>query len=278
VDREADIGAFQEGTSLSFINETYWIAWRELKRYLRSRIGMISRLLQPVVWLGFVGNIFSDTRPLLQSVGFPSGYLDYMTPGAIAMVVLFTGIFGGMTTLWDRRFGYFQKILATPVSRYAIALGKVLAISVIAGIQAFCILGIAFLLGVQMGTGVLGVVGIIIVAMILGCGFAAVSIIIGTKAATQEAFWGIINFMGLPLLFMSSALFPLTLMPNWLASLAKYNPLTYAIDAIRFFVTPSFRVASGVGLQIDMLTVLAFALVAVIASAYVFTREVQRSI
>jgi ABC-2 type transport system permease protein len=263
---------------LSFLDETYWIAWRELKRYLRSRIGMISRLLQPVVWLGFVGNIFSDTRPLLQSVGFPSGYLDYMTPGAIAMVVLFTGIFGGMTTLWDRRFGYFQKVLATPVSRYAIAFGKVLAISVIAGIQAFCILGIAFLLGVQMGTGILGVVGIIIVAMILGCGFAAVSIIIGTKAASQEAFWGIINFMGLPLLFMSSALFPLTLMPNWLASLAKYNPLTYAIDAIRFFVTPSFQVASGVGLQVDILTVLAFALVAVIASAYVFTREVQRSI
>lgn len=263
---------------MNFVDETYWIAWRELKRYLRSRVGMISRLLQPVVWLGLVGNMFSSTRPLLQSVGFPSGYLDYMAPGAIAMVVLFTGIFGGMTTLWDRRFGYFQKILATPISRYAIALGKVLAISVIAGIQAFCILGIAFLLGVQIGTGILGVVGILVVAMILGCGFAAVSVIIGTRATTSETFWGVINFMGLPLLFVSSALFPLTLMPNWLASAARYNPLTYAIDAIRFFVTPSFRVASGVGLQLDVLIVLGFAIVAVLASAYIFTREVQRSI
>ena len=129
-----------------------------------------------------------------------------------------------------------------------------------------------------MGTGVLGVFGVIIVSMMLGFGFAALSIIIGTKATTQEAFWGIINFMGLPLLFVSSALFPLTLMPGWLATAANYNPLTYAIDAIRFFITPSFLGGLGYGLQFDLLIVLGFAVLTVMASAYIFTNEVQKAI
>jgi ABC-2 type transport system permease protein len=194
------------------------------------------------------------------------------------MIVIFGSIFGGMTTLWDRRFGYFQKQLATPVARYSLALGKVMAISFISGIQALIILAMSLLLGVHVGTGILGGIAIIFIAMLLAVGFAGISVIIATVAMTSEAFWGIVNLIGLPLVFLSSALFPPTLMPSWLAATAKYNPLTYAVDAIQSLMTPSFRTTIGVTPEIDVLIITAFDVIMLLVSTYLFRRETRRLI
>ncbi len=91
------------------VEEIYWIAWREVRHYFRSRLGMVSRIVQAATWLVLVGAIFSGTSGLLKSVGFEGTYFQYITPGVIVMIVIFGSIFGGMTTIWDRRFGYFQK-------------------------------------------------------------------------------------------------------------------------------------------------------------------------
>ena len=104
--------------------DTYTIFWRELKRYKKSRSGVLIRLIQPAIWIIVIGNTFSGTQPLIQSVGFEGEYIEFMAPGVIILTAIFTSIFGGVNTLWDRRYGFMNKALTSPVSRSAIALGK----------------------------------------------------------------------------------------------------------------------------------------------------------
>ena len=111
------------------ISDTYSIFWREMKRYKKSRGGFIIRLIQPAVWIIVMGNIFSGTQPLIQSVGFDGEYIEFMAPGIIILTAIFTSIFGGVNTLWDRRYGFMNQALTSPISRSSIALGKMLAIS-----------------------------------------------------------------------------------------------------------------------------------------------------
>lgn len=194
------------------------------------------------------------------------------------MIVIFGSIFGGMTTIWDRRFGYFQKQLAAPIARYSLALGKVFAISFISGIQALIILGVALLLGVRVGTGILGGIAVILVAMLLAIGFASISVIIATVATTSDAFWSVINLIGLPLVFLSSALFPPALMPSWFATVIKYNPLTYAVDVLQHLMNPSFKTGIGTGAGVDILILVIFDAIMLGISTYLFRKEVRRLI
>ncbi len=129
--------------------DTYTIFWRELKRYKKSRSGVLIRLIQPAIWIIVIGNTFSGTQPLIQSVGFQGEYIEFMTPGVIILTAIFTSIFGGVNTLWDRRYGFMNKALTSPISRSAIALGKMSAISLIAAMQASLIIGIALAIGVN---------------------------------------------------------------------------------------------------------------------------------
>ena len=101
----------------SVMYDTYTIFWRELKRYKKSRSGVLIRLIQPAIWIIVVGNIFSETQPLIQSVGFEGEYIEFMAPGVIILTAIFTSIFGGVNTLWDRRYGFMNKALTSPISR-----------------------------------------------------------------------------------------------------------------------------------------------------------------
>ena len=133
-------------------SDTYAIFWREMKRYRKSKSGVIIRLIQPAIWIIVMGNIFAGTQPLIQSVGFDGEYIEFMAPGVIILTAIFTSIFGGVNTLWDRRYGFMNKALTSPISRSSIALGKMLAISLIAAFQASLILGIALAIGCKHAT------------------------------------------------------------------------------------------------------------------------------
>ena len=122
------------------ISDTYAIFWREMKRYRKSKSGVIIRLIQPAIWIVVMGNIFAGTQPLIQSVGFDGEYIEFMAPGVLILTAIFTSIFGGVNTLWDRRYGFMNKALTSPISRSSIALGKMLAISMIAAFQSSLIL------------------------------------------------------------------------------------------------------------------------------------------
>jgi ABC-2 type transport system permease protein len=252
--------------------DTYTIFWREMKRYRKSRSGVIIRLIQPAVWIIVIGNTFAGTQPLIQSVGFAGEYIEFMAPGVIILTAIFTSIFGGVNTLWDRRYGFMNKALTSPISRSSIALGKMLAISLIAAFQATLVLGIALAIGVSFPEPLL-VIPIMAIVIMFSLGFSGISVMVAASAKSQETFWGIINFLGMPLFMLSPALFPLELLPEWLATAAKFNPVTYTILLIRGMMTGVYE---GVNPLLSVGIIVVFVVVMIGLASYVFTREVNR--
>ena len=254
------------------LSDTYTIFWREMKRYRKSRSGVIIRLIQPVVWIIVIGNTFAGTQPLIQSVGFEGEYIEFMAPGVVILTAIFTSIFGGVNTLWDRRYGFMNKALTSPISRSSIALGKMFAISLIAALQASLILGVAFAIGVSFPDPIV-IVPIMAIVILFSLGFSGISVMVAATAKSQETFWGIINFLGMPLFMLSPALFPLELLPDWLASAAMLNPVTYTVLLVREMMTGT---PEGVSPLLSIGVILIFVIVMVGLASYVFTREVNR--
>ncbi|TLX92308.1 MAG: ABC transporter [Thaumarchaeota archaeon] len=254
------------------LSDTYTIFWREMKRYRKSRSGVLIRLIQPAIWIIVIGNTFASTRPLIQSVGFNGSYIEFMAPGVIMLTAIFTSIFGGVNTLWDRRYGFMNKALTSPISRSSIALGKMLAISLISALQSSLILGIAIALGVSI-TNLLMVIPIMLIVIAFSLGFSGISVIVAATSKSQETFWGVINFLGMPLFMLSPALFPLELLPNWLAFVAKLNPVTYSVLLIRQIMTGTIQISS---VALDIAVICGFVVAMVALASYVFTREVNK--
>ena len=253
--------------------DTYTIFWRELKRYKKSRSGVLIRLIQPAVWIIVIGNTFAGTQPLIQSVGFDGQYIEFMAPGVIILTAIFTSIFGGVNTLWDRRYGFMNKAMTSPISRSSIALGKMMAISLIAALQASLILGIALAIGISMPNPAM-IIPIMGIVILFSLGFSGISVVIAATAKSQETFWGVINFLGMPLFMLSPALFPLELLPDWLETAARFNPVTYTVLLVREMMTGTAE--GGVPVLLSMGVILAFVLVMVMLASYVFTREVNK--
>ena len=254
------------------LSDTYTVFWREIKRYKKSRSGVLIRLIQPAIWIIVVGNIFAGTQPLIQSVGFEGEYIEFMAPGVIVLTAIFTSIFGGVNTLWDRRYGFMNKALTSPVSRSSIALGKMLAISLIAALQASLIIGIALAIGVSF-TNLLVIIPIMAIVILFSLGFSGISVTVAATAKSQETFWGLINFLGMPLFMLSPALFPLELLPDWLAFIAKLNPVTYTVLLVRELMTGVTEGVSAI-LSIGVIGIFVIAMVGI--ASYVFTREVNK--
>ena len=252
--------------------DTYTVFWREMKRYRKSRSGVLIRLIQPAIWIIVIGHTFAGTRPLIQSVGFNGSYLEFMAPGVIILTAIFTSIFGGVNTLWDRRYGFMNKALTAPISRSSIALGKMLAISLISALQAALIIGIAIIIGVHI-PNLLVIIPIMAIVILFSLGFSGISVIIAATAKSQETFWGMINFLGMPLFMLSPALFPLELLPNWLAAVARLNPVTYTVLLVREMMT---GVTEGVSAALSLGVIGAFVIAMIGIASYVFTREVNK--
>ena len=253
--------------------DTYTIFWREIKRYKKSRSGVLIRLIQPAIWIIVVGNIFSGTQSLIQSVGFEGEYIEFMAPGVIILTAIFTSIFGGVNTLWDRRYGFMNKALTSPISRSAIALGKMSAISLVAAMQASLIIGIALAIGVNFPNPIM-IIPIMAIVILFSLGFSGISVIVAATAKSQETFWGMINFLGMPLFMLSPALFPLELLPDWLAVIAKLNPVTYTVLLVRELMTGVSD--GGIPIFFSLGILILFVIVMIGLASYVFTREVNK--
>ena len=209
---------------------------------------------------------------MIRSVGFEGQYIEFMAPGVIILTAIFTSIFGGVNTLWDRRYGFMNKALTSPISRSSIAIGKMLAISIIAAIQASLILGIALAIGVSFANPWM-IIPIMAIVILFSLGFSGISVIIAATAKSQETFWGVINFLGMPLFMLSPALFPLELLPHWLAMAARLNPVTYTVLLVREMMT---GVTEGISPFLSIGILAMFVAVMVGIASYVFTREVNK--
>jgi len=167
-------------------------------------------------------------------------YMQFLFPGTLAMTILFTSMFTGTSIVWDREFGFLKEVLVAPIGRTAVALGKILGGSTVAMLQGTLMLIFAPLVGVPLTIGL--VVRLWLLMFVIAFALTALGVTIAANMRSMEGFQMIMNFLNVPLLFLSGAFFPLRNLPAWLAALVRVNPFTYAVDALRQVVLHSLGV------------------------------------
>lgn len=213
-----------------FFLEAFAVAGAEIRKLLRDPAELLSRAVQPVLWLAIFGQVFSQVR------GISAGnlrYLDYMAPGILAQSILFSSIFYGISVIWERDLGIIHKLLVTPAHRSALVLGKAIASGVRGLIQAAFVYLIATALKVNIQWQLQNILIVAAGVFIGSCIFSTFSLVIACLVKTRERFMGIGQLLTMPMFFASSAIYPLDLMPPWLRAIASYNPLTYLVDVMR---------------------------------------------
>ncbi len=219
------------------MSSVYIMAYRQLKRFMRSRSRIVSSIVSPIIWIVFFGLGWSGAFnfPMARALFGGVDYLTYLTPGVVAMTVFAASFVGGVSVLWDKQFGFLKEVLVAPMSRSGALLGRALGDTITAVLQGVIILGLSYL--VAPGIKVAGALPAIAFSFVLGLGFTALGIVVALKMTSMEGFHMIMNFLTLPLIFLSGAFYPITFMPTWMKMLAYANPLTYSVDGIRYCLT-----------------------------------------
>ncbi len=220
-------------------HDAWFVFWREMKRLGRQKARIAVALVQPAIWLGLMGstmNQATSTMPQVTAVMGAPDYFAYMTPGVIVMTTLFGAIYAGMSVIWDRRLGVMDRMLASPVARPAIPLGKAAAATAMNVVQAAAVLLTARAFGVVIATGFAGAVVVVAVASIASLGLSAASLALATRIRSFETLLAVAGFLTMPLVFSSTVLFPTLFMPGWLAEATKWNPLTFVVSPLRNLV------------------------------------------
>jgi len=208
---------------------TIYILWlREVKRYLRSRPQIIGSLAQPMMYLLVLG---FGLGPVFQQAGQGS-YLQFMAPGVVGMGLLFTSIFSGIGLLWDRQFGFLKETLVAPVPRLHIMAGRTLGGATVAMIQGILVLVVCFIAGFRPQSLLAIPLALVFMALV-AIVFSALGTVIGSSLKDMQGFQLIMNFLVLPIFFLSGALFPLTNLPTALTVATRLDPLTYGVDGLR---------------------------------------------
>jgi ABC-2 type transport system permease protein len=207
-----------------------YVIWlRELIRFVREPARIVGMIVQPLLYLLLVGNGIAHGFHL--NGASHVDYLTYMFPGIVGMSVLFTSIFGAVSIVWDREFGFLKEVLVSPVPRSAVALGKALGSASIAGLQGALILLLAPTVGIPLSLGMFfGMLGVLI---LVSLALTGLGIAIASRMDSMQGFQVVMNFLVMPMFFLSGALYPLKGMPAWLGGLMRVDPLTYGVDALR---------------------------------------------
>ncbi|ACX51707.1 daunorubicin resistance ABC transporter, inner membrane subunit B [Ammonifex degensii KC4] len=217
------------------IRTVYTIWLREWLRFLRERSRIIGMIGQPLLYFLIVGQGISAAMAFRAAPpGVNLSYLQFMYPGILAMSVLFTSIFSGISIIWDREFGFLKEVLVAPVPRWAIALGKALGASTVALCQAAILLALAPLAQVHLTLPLIG--KLLAVLFLISLAITFLGVAIASRMETMEGFQMIMNFLVMPLYFLSGAMFPLTNVPAWMSTLMHFDPLTYGVDALRHLI------------------------------------------
>lgn len=241
-----------------------YILWlREVKKYLRSRTQVIASLGSPIMYLGVLG---FGLGPVFQRAGEGS-YLQFMAPGVIGMTVLFTSMFSGIALLWDRQFGFLKETLVAPVPRLFIMMGRTIGGATVSIIQGSLIFVVCLIAGFRPLSFTSIPLALLFMAMIAVV-FAALGTVIGSSLKDMQGFQLVMNFLVMPIFFLSGALYPLTNLPKVLSVLTKLDPLTYGVDGVR-------TVLIGVthfGVSADLAVLAAVALLLFTVGAWRFSK------
>ena len=243
----------------------YIVWWRDVIRFWRDRARLLASLAQPLLYLVIFGSGLSSA--LGGGLGAAGGvsYTQFIYPGVISMSVLFSAIFGGMSIVWDREFGFMKELLVAPISRSAVAIGKTLGSATQSLVQGVILLLLAPFVGVTFTVATfLELLGLMVV---LAFGLSAFGVAIASRMKSMQGFQVVMNFLMMPMFFLSGALFPLVGLPLWMTVLTRLDPASYGIDPIRRTILgqAAERTAMTIGDQIvpigiEALIVLAFGL------------------
>ena len=251
--------------SRGYLRCTLAIADVELRKLLRDPTELVSRAIQPLLWLVVFGQVIGRIRGI--DTGHV-GYLAFMTPGILAQSVLFSAIFYGISVIWERDLGIVHKLLVSPAPRSALILGKALSADFRGVVQAAVIYLIAIALGVPVRLDAGALIGLLLVVALGAAVFATFSLVIACAVKTRERFMGIGQVLTMPLFFASNAIYPLSLMPAWLRAIALVNPLTYLVDALRGLMLQGGRSLYGLPWDCGVLLAVMLLLLAIAVRAY----------
>jgi len=212
----------------------YIVWWRDVLRYWRDRARVAASLAQPLLYLVIFGTGLASS--LGGGFGASAGatgvsYTQFIYPGVISMSVLFTAIFGAMSIVWDREFGFMRELLVAPIDRAAIAVGKTLGGATQAMIQGLILLVLAPFVGVTLAP--LVIAQVVVLTFVLAFGLSAMGVALASFMRSMQGFQVVMNFLMMPMFFLSGALFPLVGLPGWMTVLTRLNPASYGIDPIR---------------------------------------------
>jgi len=246
------------------MNSVIYVMWlRQLKRYWRSKARMIGSLGQPLLFLIALGFGFGA---IYQAAG-QGNYMDFLTPGIIAMTILFTSMFNGIEVIWDREFGFLKETLVAPVSRIKIMFGRTLGGATVSFLQGIIVFIIAIAIGFRPSS--ISMIPLAFVYMILiAFLFTALGTAIASKLEDMQAFQLIMNFLVMPIFFLSGALFPLNGLPGVLETITQLNPLSYGVDGIRGALTGAVHL----GFLMDFTVLAVLTIIVSLIGSYLFSK------
>ena len=250
-------------------NAVYVIVAREFKKFIREKIRLISAIARPLAWLFLVGGGMSRIVPSYNGVS----YMQFIFPGVLGMTILFSSIFSSISIIWDKEFGFMKEILVAPISRFSVVIGKAVSGMVLSTFQVVIILAFFPFLGLKIG--VMEFAGIIFVSAILAFAISSLGIVLASFYDSYESFSVIINFIVMPMFFLSGAMYPVRLMPSALKIFTMVNPLTYGIDALKHLTFPSETGPMGADfpLYVDIAVIIAASVVLIIIGGKAFERK-----
>lgn len=257
-----------EGVTASlaqFFGKSVGIGEMEVRKLRHDPTELITRAVQPALWLLVFGEVMSKIRLI------PTGnlrYIDFLAPGILAQSVLFIAIFYGITVIWERDLGIIHKFLVSPTPRGALVLGKGLSAGVRALSQVVIIYLLSLAIGVVINWNPVNLILVVVVVMLGSALFSTFSLIIATLVKTRERFMGIGQVLTMPLFFASNAIYSISMMPGWLQTISEVNPLTYMVDALRALMIVGGSSTYGIGFDFLVLLVGMIVMVAIGARLY----------
>jgi ABC-2 type transport system permease protein len=257
---------------MTLLFDTQNLAVRALKKLVRNPILIFFSLFQPIIFLVLFTQLFHSFNLL---PGFPPGvsYLQYAAAGILLQNAFSSALQAGTSIVDDLNYGFLQKMLVTQVSRPAILLGRLSSDAFRVTVQSVIILALAYALGFRVATGLPGILLMLFIIAFFGLAWSGISLALGMRTRSAETVFGIGGFLTFPLLFMSTALVPVSFMPVWMQDVSKVNPISYAVDAVRDLSLPGYFSTSAVLSSIGVIALIA--VLTMTATLYLFRKVVS---
>lgn len=253
------------GAGVQYIKKVAAITEMEVQKLLHDQWDIFTRSIQPVLWLLLFGGVFGRLRVLPEGMGT---YIDFVAPGILAQSVLTIAIFQGITAIWEKDQGTLQKYLVSPMPRSVLVLGKGLGSGIRGIVQAVAISILSFLMGVHLQWNPILWLGTLFFVLMGAVCFVTISLIIAALVRNRERVQGLGQIILMPLFFASNALYPVAIMPAYVATIAAFNPLSYMVDALRSLMIVGQTSHYGLWVDFGVLAVMNIVLVSIASRLY----------